>query len=204
VIWFDAHESVGLTPGAVLHLFTLIHEHHGEKRGGPLVAPHCPYCHAELREIGDVQRNVRFTYWGCTKRHGRLSRFVEFLREKHFVRPLDTQELAELRKKIRVVHCNACGAPVEVAERSSCNYCGAALSILDPVQVQKIVNDLRAAEHKRVTVDPELPQKLMLERLELERQYRDQTVQGDAFGDGPPALDLIQEGLAAVAALLRR
>src|SRR5262249_29462083 len=39
VFWFDAHESLGLTPGAVLQLFTLIHERQADKRGGALDSP---------------------------------------------------------------------------------------------------------------------------------------------------------------------
>jgi len=70
--------------------------------------------------------------------------------------------------------------------------------------VQKVVEDLRAAEDKRAVVDPALPQKLLFERLQLEQQYREADDRRSDLGGRPAPLDLIEMGLAAVTALLRK
>ena len=201
-VWFDGHESLGLAPGAVLQLFTLIHEHRNERRGGAITSPSCPHCRSSLQRTQDRQRNTRFNYWSCPYRHGRLTIFVEFLREKQFVRPLGPAEIAALRKNVRVVHCDGCGAPVELERSAECGFCGAALSMLDARQVEKIVATLRAAEEKRQTVDPQLPARLLMDRLDVERFYdkldpahREQAVR-------PRGAGLVEQGLAAIVDLL--
>jgi len=204
VVWFDANESLALTPGAVLQLFLRIHEHRGEKRGGAMGILHCPYCHATLRETQDAQRNVRFAYWSCNSRHGRLTRFMEFLREKNFVRPLSLHELTQLRVQVQSIHCDACGAPVDVQQSSACTHCGAAVSLLDPGQVDKVVASLKAAEEERRTLDPELPQKLLLERLQLERHYSDLQQPEHPASSHRASQDLVEAGLAAVALFLQK
>lgn len=201
-VWFDGHESLGLAPGAVLQLFTLIHDSRGERRGGAISAPDCPHCRSRLERTQDRQRHVRFTYWSCPHRHGRLTIFVEFLREKHFVRPLAPTEIAALRKHVRVVHCDGCGAPVELEKTSECTYCGAALSVLDAQQVEKIVNELRAAEEKRQTVDPALPARLLMDRLEVERFYRQLDAAQTDHTVRPRAGGLVEQGVAAIVDLL--
>ena len=95
VVWFDGFESLLLAPGAILALFTLIHEHRGEQQHRPLARPACPRCRVALVETHDRQRHVAFRYWRCPAEHGRLTTFVEFLREKDFVRPLAPAELAD-------------------------------------------------------------------------------------------------------------
>ena len=202
VLWFDGHESLGLAPGAVLRLFVLIHERRNLRRGGTIATPVCPRCKVLLERTQDSQRNVRFAYWRCPERHGRLTQFVEFLREKHFVRPLGAAEIGELRKNVKVVHCDSCGAPVELEKNSGCSYCGAALSVLDARQVEKIVAELRAAEAKRQSVDPELPARLAMDRLEVERffQQLDPTRRTDSLQ--PREDGLIEQGLAAIVDLL--
>jgi len=201
-LWFDGHESLGLTPGAVLRLFALIHERRTLRRGGIIVAPACPRCNAHLELTQDSQRHVRFAYWRCPQRHGRLTHFVEFLREKHFVRPLAPAEIGALRKNIQVVHCDSCGAPVELERNSECGHCGAALSVLDARQVEKIVGELRAAEAKRQSVDPALPAQLLMDRLEVERFYQqlDPARRSDSLQ--PRAAGLIEQGLAAIVEVL--
>ena len=201
-LWFDGHESLGLAPGAVLRLFTLIHDRRGERRGGAISAPACPHCRLFLQRTHDRQRHVRFNYWSCPRRHGRLTIFVEFLREKHFVRPLAPAEIDALRQNVRVVHCDACGAPVELETTSECAHCGAALSVLDAQQVQKIVDELRAAEEKRQSVDPTLPARLLMDQLEVERFYRQLDSAQSHHGARPQAAGLVEQGLAAIVDLL--
>src|SRR4029079_4189521 len=44
VAWFDGYESLLLAPGAILALFTAIHEHRAEQQRRPLGSPACPRC----------------------------------------------------------------------------------------------------------------------------------------------------------------
>jgi len=201
--WFDAHESLGLAPGAVLQLFTLIHERQSEKRGGALDSPSCPRCAVSLHWTHDAQRGVRFSYWGCARCRGRLTNFVEFLREKNFVRPLGVAELEALGKQVCSVHCDSCGAPIELAKGSTCSFCGAAVSVLDSGQIERVVHELRAAEEKSHTIDPRLPAQLLADRLDVERFHRELDAAHGSVSVSP-GIGLVGLGLAAVVDLLRR
>ena len=83
-LWFDQYESTSLTPAAVVELFRQIHEHRDKpaRTLGDRLA--CPHCSSKLALTQDVLRANRFTYHRCTRGHGRLTTFVQFLREKHF------------------------------------------------------------------------------------------------------------------------
>src|SRR5262245_56016901 len=80
--WFDKFESLQLSPASTLRLMKQI----GERRPVALMPfsdqMQCPRCSSRLLLTHDMQRNTRFTYFRCTNNHGRLIRFVEFLREK--------------------------------------------------------------------------------------------------------------------------
>ncbi len=86
--WFDRSESVQLSPASTLKLFTLIGEALSERRGTVAAVLKCPRCRSRLLDTHDMQRNTPFRYWRCPHEHGRLITFLEFLREKDFVRPL--------------------------------------------------------------------------------------------------------------------
>ena len=98
-----------------------------------------------LLETHDRQRHVQFRYWRCPAEHGRLTTFVEFLREKDFVRPLAPAELADCRRGCKTVRCDGCGAAVDLQQGSLC-YCRSPVSTLDPAHVERVVRELRAAE----------------------------------------------------------
>jgi hypothetical protein len=172
VVWFDGYESLLLAPGAILALFALIHEHRGEQLHRPLARPACPRCGESLVETHDRQRHVAFRYWRCPEEHGRLSTFVEFLREKDFVRPLAPAELADLKTRIRTVRCEGCGAPLDLEHGSICAYCRSPVSTLDPEHVDRVLRDLRAAEKERGTVDPTLPARLAMDRMHVDELFR--------------------------------
>jgi hypothetical protein len=201
-LWFDARESLALTPGATLRLFTLIHERSpGDDRRPPSGAT-CPRCAQALVATADRQRNTRFHYWRCSAGHGRFITFAEFLREKNFVRPLDTTELAALRAHVRSVQCSNCGGGVDLEQGSACRYCRTPVSMLDPQQVEAVVQQLRDAEVARTHVDPALPARLAMERLEIERlwQAMEPATGRGRLASGMPRL--LEAGLAVVADLL--
>jgi hypothetical protein len=160
----------------------------------------CPRCRRRLVGTHDRQRQTRFSYWRCPAEHGRLIAFLDFLREKNFVRPLSAPEVADLRRKIRSVTCSGCGAPVDLGHTTVCSHCRAPLSLLDPDQVHKIVAALQEAEEKRRSVDPELPLRLAMDRLHVERVFHQ--VEPAALADGASGEGLVETALARVASLL--
>ena len=127
--WFEPFESLHLTPASTLRLFSLIAS--AGPAGAFPTASHCPKCGAQLLLTHDRQRNTPFIYWRCDAGHGRFTPFVDFLREKDFIKPLSPQQIAELRQNIRTIHCANCGAPIDLTRDSICSHCGAALSMLD-------------------------------------------------------------------------
>ena len=189
--WFDVGESLALTPAAILKIFVVIGERHGDRRP-PLGPPTCPRCRRGLALTSDMQRNVRFAYWRCPDDHGRFITFAEFLREKNFVRPLSGEELAQLRANVKMIHCSSCGAPIDLERASTCGYCRAPVSVLDSKQVETVIAQLKHDDVERRTVDPTLPMRLIADRLHVEHLFRNL--------DRSPGL--IEAGLATVAELL--
>jgi hypothetical protein len=197
-LWFDGEESLGLAPGAVLRIFALISDHRGELRAMPAPAPTCPRCRRGLARTRDKQRDTAFVYWRCPAEHGRFTAFAEFLREKRFVRPLSLPELTALRANVKTIQCSSCGAPVDLVQSSACGHCRAPVSTLDARQVERVVAELRQAEEKRRTVDPTLPARLMMDRLEVERLFYRLDHPGDGSETGG-ARGLVEAGLDALA-----
>ena len=131
VMWFDTQESLRLAPRAVLRLFRIIGERALEARPPAALHPACPRCQVRLALTHDRQRNTPFQYWRCLKNHGRLISFVEFLREKEFIRPLSAEQIADLRASVATVNCANCGGAIDLAASSVCTHCGSALSMID-------------------------------------------------------------------------
>ncbi len=156
--WFDAHESVQLSPGGTLALFRLIGEHAGRRSFSNADVAKCPRCKARLRLTQDMQRATRFSYLKCPNDHGRLTTFFDFLREKDFIRPLTPEQLQELRQNVQTVNCSNCGAPVDVMRGAACGHCRSPLSMLDLKQAAALVEQLQRADtRERQPIDPALP-----------------------------------------------
>jgi hypothetical protein len=202
MFWFDTYESVKLSPGGVLQLFRLIGEQALAPRTPAASRLPCPRCGASLRATHDQQRNTRFQYLRCPREHGRLISFVEFLREKDFIKPLTGEQLEELRETVRTVNCSNCGAPIDLTKHGGCPHCGSPLSMLDMKQAGALVARLREAEHSTREIDPALP-------LRLERARREVDAAFASFERGPGWLadvssgGLVGAGLSAVAKWLK-
>jgi Zn-finger nucleic acid-binding protein/endogenous inhibitor of DNA gyrase (YacG/DUF329 family) len=191
--WFDKFESLRLSPGATLKLFTLMAE--PGSAGGPLPQTmRCPRCSARLAVTHDMQNTTRFQYWQCPQSHGHFITFLDFLREKDFIRPLTAQQIAELRQNVQTVNCSNCGGPIDLAKGSVCPHCGSALSMLDMKQMAQMVAHLKEAEQPRA-VDPTLPLTLERVKLDTERQFA-----GVTSGSGS---SLVEEGLRRVVQWLK-
>jgi DNA-directed RNA polymerase subunit RPC12/RpoP len=196
--WFDAHESLALSPGGTLALFRLIGEHAGQRSFSNADLARCPRCKARLRLTQDMQRTTRFSYLRCPNDHGRLTTFFDFLREKDFVRPLTPEQLRELRENVQSVNCSNCGAPVDVTHRAACGHCGSPLSMLDLSQAEKLVSQLQTADaRERQAIDPALPLALLRARREAEASFPQE--RGVNW-----STDLVEAGIQAVASWLKR
>ncbi|MEI6737129.1 MAG: hypothetical protein WCL29_01470, partial [Pseudomonadota bacterium] len=101
LIWFDHLESTSLSAQSVIELFRRINAHRGDSRNIVSLMGKCPTCHDKLNHTNDVTRSGKFSYFRCPQGHGRLISFVQFLREKNFVRTLTPTELAVLSTKVK-------------------------------------------------------------------------------------------------------
>lgn len=168
--WFDQFESLQLSPASTLQLMKGI----GERSPVPLMAfqsdMHCPRCTSRLVPTQDMQRTTRFSYFRCNNRHGRFIRFVEFLREKDFIRPLSPQQIAELRERVQMVNCSHCGAPIDLARTSACTHCGSPLSMLDMKRPQELLAELQHAGQAK-PIDPALPLALLRARRQVDTAF---------------------------------
>jgi uncharacterized protein with PIN domain len=143
-LWFDAFESVRLSPSATLSLFEAVRAA-GEPRRAEQKSLACPRCRAALVETRDLRHATRFVYWRCPRGHGRYTPFVQFLREKAFLRPLAPAELERLKRHVRSVRCSGCGAPVDLARDARCPYCAGPIEAFDP---EAAATTVRALEQR--------------------------------------------------------
>ena len=197
--WFDARESVALSPGSTLALFRVIGEKLKRPQHTDSELAKCPRCKGRLRRTQDMQRATRFEYLNCPNGHGRLISFFDFLREKDFIRPLTPQQLAELRENVSSVNCANCGGPVDLSAGASCLHCGTPLSMLDMKQAEALVAQLQKAENRtQEPVDPSLPLELARARRDVELSFS--RLEGNSAWLGPDSSnDLVWAGLNAIA-----
>jgi Zn-finger nucleic acid-binding protein len=200
-LWFDQRENLQLTPGATLALFRVIGEHVTRPRPPVGEKPRCPRCRARLQRTQDMQRATRFEYEKCPKGHGRLVTFFDFLKEKDFVRPLTPLQVAELRRRVQMVHCSSCGGPIDLTHGSKCPHCASPLSMLDMDQAQSLIAQLREAERTDKPVDPALPLELARARRLTDEAFRPSSPSGVWVKDGD-SLGLVGAGLSALVRML--
>lgn len=201
--WFDQKESLRLSPGSTLKLFRLIGEQAGQRPTAPPEQAQCPRCDAPLKMTNDIQRQTRFEYHRCPSGHGRFTTFLNFLREKDFIRPLSAAQLAELRRNVDTVNCSNCGGPVDLAIGSSCRHCGSPLSMLDSSQAEKLVGQLQQADQAKQSVDPALPMSLQRARHDVHGTF-DAFEQNDSWFSDASASGLVGAGLHSIAKWLNR
>jgi hypothetical protein len=206
-LWFDGRESLALTPAATLSVFRMIGEHVARPGISDADTAKCPRCGARLRRTQDMQRATRFEYFKCPHEHGRLTTFFDFLKEKDFVRPLNQQQIAELRRNVQIVNCSNCGAPIDLTRAGACGHCGSPLSMLDMKQAERLVEQLRQADRTNRAVDPALPLELARARREVEEAFRgvpNTSLSNDLWTSEITSNGLVGAGLSALARWLRR
>ena len=142
LIWFDSMESTALAPQSVVDLFKRIHAARDVSRNVVAMKPACPRCNDPLGLTRDMTaRGGSFSYHRCLNGHGRLISFTQFLREKNFIRSLNSAEVQRLAVTIKQIRCSSCGASVNLETDSACTHCGSAISVLDEQAVQKALDD---------------------------------------------------------------
>ena len=203
-IWFDDFESVQITPGGIVQLFKLLHEHRDDQRL-PLRDPlHCPRCNERLLHgIDHVKHGGQFNYHRCLQKHGRFSTFGQFMIEKGFVRQLVPAEVSALAARVGTIRCDGCGAPVDIRHDHACPHCRAPIAVLDPAAVEQALARYEHAEIKRTTVDVEtLGDAIVMHEKEKSRQSRlKREPENTSIID---VIDLVSAGVELVWTLLRR
>ncbi len=203
LLWFDQNESLQLAPRSTLRLFRMIGEQAAARHGTSAAEPRCPRCASRLVKTHDKQRNTRFQYWRCERRHGRLIGFFDFLREKDFIRPLSPEQIEELRRNVQTVNCSNCGASIDLAHASACGHCGSPLSMLDGEQAKQLIGQLQRADRTDRPVDPALPLELARARRQVETSFASFEKDQDWFGDVTRS-GLVGAGLVALARWLSK
>ena len=200
--WFDKYEDLKISAASTLKLMKFIGENSSPAGAAMAAVLRCPRCGSRLLLTHDLQRTTKFTYWRCGDEHGRFIGFLDFLREKNFIRTLSPAEINELRRKIQTVNCSNCGAAISLATDSACAHCGSPISILDMKQPQQMLNQLRQAAEPR-PIDPALPLELERAKRETESLFGPPGSDADWLGDVTSS-SLVHAGLSALARWLNR
>ena len=113
-----SYESAQLTPGAVVELFRVIHEHrdrHTRPLGDAPCAARLPRRSSRSRTTCSAPTASPTT--DAPSGHGRLTTFFQFLREKNFVRSLTRARGGAAQGDVKQVRCSRCGATVDPRTR---------------------------------------------------------------------------------------
>jgi len=199
-IWFDRYEDLQMAPAATLKVFGIISDQSGAQ-GAPLAgALRCPRCQGRLLLTHDIQRTTPFRYWRCDAGHGRLMAYIDFLREKDFVRPLTSQQLDELRQNVQTINCSNCGAAIDLAKDSVCAHCGSAVSMLDLKQMARTIGQLQTSAAGQAPADAALPGPSSHEPTDIAALM--QALKAEERASSAP--NLIETGFGLLADLLRK
>ena len=153
-IWFDHMENLKLAPEAIATVFKAMHRH-AEAPHRPLAEVlRCPQCRSRLVQGFDIVRSGRYITHRCESRHGRFSSFASVMIEKGFVRQLTRPEIADIARRVGVIHCSSCGAPVDLRKEDACSHCRSALSLLDPQAVERAMQTYTNATASRAAAGP--------------------------------------------------
>jgi Zn-finger nucleic acid-binding protein len=152
-LWFDHLENLKLAPEAIATLFKEMHRHRDAPMQPLATRLSCPQCRGTLVQGFDLVRGGRFITHRCASRHGRFSSFSSFMIEKGFVRQLTRPEIADIARKVGVIHCSGCGAPVDLRKEDACSHCRSALSLLDPQAVEKALQHYARTPAPRPAAD---------------------------------------------------
>jgi len=200
-IWFDDFESVQLAPAGVLELFRLLHEHHDDPRQPWRDTLQCPRCNERLLHGLDRTRNGSFAYHRCPQKHGRFNSFSAFMSEKGFVRQLNGAEIADLARRVQVIRCAGCGAPVDIRRDNACSHCRSPIVILDPEAVRDALAGYGEKARRQERTDPNAFADALLANERLKSQATRQRQKSFLETD---IADLVSGGVETLWNLIRR
>jgi hypothetical protein len=202
-LWFDPQENLKLAPAAVAELFRVLHERRDAARQPLAAKVHCPRCNTALAQGFDVVRSGRYITYRCPNRDGRFATFSSFMIEKGFVRQLTNPEIDDIARRVAVIHCSSCGAPVDIRKDHACPHCRSAFSLLDPKAVERALQGYARAVTTSSTVKaPELADALIMVERDRQRAAGEaQTQRGSLLSSGTD-VDLWTLGIRLVAAVL--
>jgi Zn-finger nucleic acid-binding protein len=196
-IWFDEFESLQITPGGIIELFKQIHQHRDDVQQPLGEALRCPHCRDRLLHGLDIAKpGGRFNYHRCLQKHGRFITFGQFMIEKGFVRQLTANEVNTLAARIGSIHCQGCGAPVDIRQHPACPHCRSAIAILDPAAVEQALARYQHAEIQRTTVDVEaLGDAIIAREKEKSAEARRRRAERSNPAQSIDAVDLLANGI---------
>lgn len=205
-IWFDPQENLKLTAAAVVALFKLLHEHRDAPRQPLALKLACPHCSRTLTQGFDVVRSGRYITYRCPQRHGRFSAFSSFMIEKGFVRQLTRPEIEDMARRVGVIYCDSCGAPVDLRQDHACPHCRSAFSLLDPQAVERALQGYaKVSSTNAADTSPHaLADALVILERDRQRALREAREAGGFTlpGDNSPRLDLWALGVAMIWGML--
>lgn len=202
-IWFDSMENLKLAPAAVAMMFKEMHRHRDTPHAPLAERLRCPQCRGGLVQGFDIVRSGRFITHRCEARHGRFSSFAAFMIEKGFVRQLTKPEIADIARKVGVISCSSCGAPVDLKREDACSHCRSALSLLDPQAVERAMETYANASARQAASRPvEVADALVAIARERSRSQRTEAVATQVGIVGAViAVDLLSVGLNLLSGL---
>jgi DNA-directed RNA polymerase subunit RPC12/RpoP len=205
-MWIDPQENLKLSPAAVADLFKLLHEQRTAARQPLAAALDCPRCSSTLTQGFDVVRSGRYITYRCARGHGRFSAFSAFMIEKGFVRLLTRPEIDDLARRVAVIQCSSCGAPVDLRKDHACPHCRSAFSLLDPKAVEQALQGYaHAVKSTAVAPNPHaLADAIVMLERDRQRTLREQKAQRGSFftADASAGVDLWSLGLELVSGVL--
>lgn len=206
-MWFDPQENLKLAPAAVADLFRQLHEQRDAPRKPMAEHTHCPRCTGPLTQGFDVVRSGRYITYRCDKGHGRFSPFSSFMIEKGFVRMLTRPEVEDIAKRVAIILCTGCGAPVDIRKETACPHCHSAFSLLDPDAVEQALQGYaKASKAAAAPVSaPNLADALVKLERDRQRALRAQQAERGRLSTADistGSADLWAAGIALVAGML--
>ncbi len=118
-----------------------------------------------------------------------------------FVRLLTQPEIDDVARKVAVIPCTGCGAPVDIRKDPACPHCRSAFSLIDPEAVERAMQGYAKAVKKKPDEVklPELADALIMLERDRQRVMREnQARRGALLNADVASLDLWALGLAAV------
>lgn len=205
-MWIDPQENLKLSPAAVADLFRLLQEQRAAAHQPLAATVHCPRCADTLKQGFDVVRSGRYITYRCSAGHGRFSAFSSFMIEKGFVRLLTRPEIDDIAKRVAVIHCSSCGAPVDLRKDHACPHCRSAFSLLDPKAVEQALQGYAHAAKPSTgrAHAPDVADALIMLERDRQRALREQSAERSRLftTNASTNIDLWSIGLALVSSVL--